>query len=75
MKPHTCQHCAFWQRDASLTAERGTCRVAPPQIVLGASDPNEPLYGQFPVMHEDEWCGEWQSMSIAPWDGERQAAE
>lgn len=77
MKPHTCQHCAFWQPFDN--GSKGECRINPPQIVpaLWEADDDDikRATGLFPITPDDGWCGEWQAMSLAPWDGERIAAE
>lgn len=60
-----CETCIYWSRESSPLAtanrnpasaqDRGTCQVAPPELVAvgGFSE------GVWPVTHESRFCGAW----------------
>lgn len=60
MKDTNCANCRF-----SFPMEPGQylCRRFPPAVVvhpLPNSDQGAQVFGQFPVMHESGWCGEYK---------------
>lgn len=64
-----CKDCRFWceQEDPDADTSVGECRRYPPTIPWREAsdqvcpyDPNE-----FPLIHEDDWCGEFKPRDVA----------
>src|SRR5690606_8472406 len=55
-----CRDCYFfWQEPPDKG--RGQCRRHPPAV-----DFNDEFAGAFPVIGEDDWCGEFKPAAVAP---------
>jgi hypothetical protein len=64
----SCPNCRYY--DPPYEGENlGTCCRFPPQVVFLAAPPGS-FHGKtvtlFPQVEEEDWCGEWQSISAAP---------
>lgn len=59
MNGMVCATCMYFQVDESRD-DKGECRAnAPRPTSLNARD-NSVLYACWPVVQDDDWCGEWE---------------
>ena len=62
-----CQTCQYYDRKKTSTANSpssGQCRRSAPQL----SPVNQKSYlieGVWPLVRDDDWCGEWKACSVA----------
>lgn len=54
-----CQTCLFWKR-LSTQGIYGHCHRYPPSMLALELQPEREDIPAFPIVHEDEWCGEWK---------------
>ena len=66
-----CQDCKFFYKDMILSDFFGRCRRYPPQVVEHESD----LESIFPVVHRNEWCGEFKQVPLSPEEWLKQASD
>lgn len=60
MSARTCEGCRWWRYDMQYHGRpHGVCRRSPP------------VGGEFPEVHGDSMCGEWQDATITPEQAER----
>jgi len=55
-----CQNCKFFERRKDLNESLGFCHRYPPNVLEEFALDEEPAAGQFPLMIDDDWCGEWK---------------
>ena len=63
-----CKDCRWWMAETDKHfGETGYCkRHAPsPRSILGDKVGDLPFWGAFPLMSNDDWCGEWEE--TPPW--------
>ncbi len=65
----SCGNCRYMERCSGITRESegelptdeyGSCRRYPPVFVNDRGEEMNVCSWSFPVIHEDQWCGEWR---------------
>lgn len=52
-----CEHCWFYHRLETMSADEGQCRQGPPTAIVSV---DKEIKSAWPVVWNRDWCGQWR---------------